>query len=347
MEHEPPFGSRLLSSPLRLPHRLAGSPQRTWKRKGCNDCGDACWKVVERPERAAAARARSSRHPGSMCGAVGLLPGLPRAPPLLADSLATSSSVQCVCVCVCGSWGCRWPRPCDVYRRWVVGEGNVRVAAAEVPGKPHAPAWTELRDSVLVPPRDGVQTCVPKSVLKPTVVAVGGKAEGLGWCLGVQRWAHGGLGWRGRLGRPALHCLGAARQDGTRGRRAGTPCSGRGAASVCLWRMPTVNQGARPDLGRRLEADPQVRAGGHRALRAAHAPLCTAPSDPPALLRVKGAARGAQRLPGGLGTLQDWRHALPRNSFGGHRASGSTPTRSILLAAISRPTSLSSWGEPT
>lgn len=103
---------------------LAGSPQRTWKRKGCNDCGDACWKVVERPERAAAARARSSRPPGSTCGAVGLLPGLPRAPPLLADSLATSSSVQCVCVCVCGPGGCCWPRPCDVYRRWVVGEGG-------------------------------------------------------------------------------------------------------------------------------------------------------------------------------------------------------------------------------
>lgn len=180
------------------------------------------------------------------------------------------------------------------------------------------------------------------------MVAVGGEAEGLGWCPGVQRWVRGGLGRRGQLGCPALHCLGAARQDGTRGSGAGTPCSGRGAAAVRLWRMPAVNQGARPNLRRRLGADLQVRAGGQSALRAAQAPLCTAPSaPPPALLRVEGAARDTERLPGGLGTLQDWRHALPRNSFGGHRASRGTPTRSIFLAAISSPTSLSSRGEPT
>lgn len=101
---------------------LAGSPQRTWKRKGCNDCGDVCWKVVERPERAAAARARLSRHPGSTRGAMGLLPGLPRASPLFADSLAISSSVQCVCVCVCGPGGAAGPgRATCIEDGWSVG----------------------------------------------------------------------------------------------------------------------------------------------------------------------------------------------------------------------------------
>lgn len=195
---------------------------------------------------------------------------------------------MCACVCA-GLGGAAGPGRATCIEDGWSGRGERTRSGCKSPGKAARPCMDGAERLCACPsPRDGVQTCVPTSVLKPTVVAVGGEAEG----LGVQRWAHGGPGRRGWLSRPALRCLGAAHQDGTRGSKAGTPCSGRGAASLRLWRMPAVNQGARPDLGRRLEADPQVRAGGHGALRAAQAPLCTAPSAPPRLTEGGGGNSG-------------------------------------------------------
>lgn len=73
-----PCCSLPLSSPS--PLRSAGFPQRMWKKRGCNDAGDAQWKVVECPERSAADHTLLPQQPGptpaSTAGSTTALPRL-------------------------------------------------------------------------------------------------------------------------------------------------------------------------------------------------------------------------------------------------------------------------------